>query len=330
MPCKASLSSVHRLKTLGQSPLRFGFVLSGYYWSVNIIRVKLSLAPMSGRSHNAFRLGELDDDRAKCNFLRPMAAAIPREYNFAEELLAAAKRARLARQDCLHRPARAPGAMACSAIAWSSSRLLWEFNTRPEERVLIALADSIDWPTVFSRHPLCRPRCRAGEHGCSPRRTIASSSPIAGRACSSSPRRSIRSLRKLVEGIPSARPASHRCPAATPSGICRWKVKLRVFLSAVFNRPPLTTCDDIAFWLYTSGSTGKPKASVHTHANLRLTNDLYAAPILGLTEHDVCYSVANYFSPMASAMRIDLSHFRWAPRPCCCPTGRRPTRWLRS
>jgi benzoate-CoA ligase len=56
-----------------------------------------------------------------------------------------------------------------------------------------------------------------------------------------------------------------------------------------------TTRDDIAFWLYTSGSTGKPKGAVHMHASLRLTNDLYAAPILGLKDSDVCYSVAKLF-----------------------------------
>ena len=48
-----------------------------------------------------------------------------------------------------------------------------------------------------------------------------------------------------------------------------------------------TTRDDIAFWLYTSGSTGKPKGAVHVHANLRLTNDLYAGPMLGMRESDV-------------------------------------------
>src|SRR5277367_5611025 len=56
-----------------------------------------------------------------------------------------------------------------------------------------------------------------------------------------------------------------------------------------------TTRDDMAFWLYTSGSTGKPKGAVHTHADLKLTDDLYAAPILGITENDVCYSVAKLF-----------------------------------
>jgi benzoate-CoA ligase len=56
-----------------------------------------------------------------------------------------------------------------------------------------------------------------------------------------------------------------------------------------------TTRDDMCFWLYTSGSTGKPKGAVHTHASLRLTDELYAGPILGITSDDVCYSVAKLF-----------------------------------
>jgi benzoate-CoA ligase len=56
-----------------------------------------------------------------------------------------------------------------------------------------------------------------------------------------------------------------------------------------------TACDDIAFWLYTSGSTGKPKGAVHCHADLKLTDDLYGGPIVGIQENDVCYSVAKLF-----------------------------------
>ena len=56
-----------------------------------------------------------------------------------------------------------------------------------------------------------------------------------------------------------------------------------------------TVCDDICFWLYTSGSTGKPKAAVHTHADLKLTDDLYGKPYLGIGENDVCFSVAKLF-----------------------------------
>jgi benzoate-CoA ligase len=51
----------------------------------------------------------------------------------------------------------------------------------------------------------------------------------------------------------------------------------------------------MCFWLYTSGSTGRPKAAVHTHGHLQHTNDFYGKPFLGITENDVCYSVAKLF-----------------------------------
>jgi benzoate-CoA ligase len=51
----------------------------------------------------------------------------------------------------------------------------------------------------------------------------------------------------------------------------------------------------MCFWLYTSGSTGKPKAAVHTHADLKFTDQLYGKPYLGIGENDVCYSVAKLF-----------------------------------
>ncbi len=40
----------------------------------------------------------------------------------------------------------------------------------------------------------------------------------------------------------------------------------------------------MCFWLYTSGSTGKPKAAVHTHADLKFTDELYGKPYLGIRE----------------------------------------------
>ncbi len=60
-------------------------------------------------------------------------------------------------------------------------------------------------------------------------------------------------------------------------------------------RPAATNADDPAFWLYSSGSTGKPKGTVHSHANPYWTAELYGKPILGLTEEDVCFSAAKLF-----------------------------------
>jgi benzoate-CoA ligase len=56
-----------------------------------------------------------------------------------------------------------------------------------------------------------------------------------------------------------------------------------------------TCADDACFWLYSSGSTGTPKGVVHCHSHLILTAELYAKPILGITERDVVFSAAKLF-----------------------------------
>jgi benzoate-CoA ligase len=53
--------------------------------------------------------------------------------------------------------------------------------------------------------------------------------------------------------------------------------------------------DEIAFWLYTSGSTGRPKGAMHTHASLRLSANLYGLPIAGYQQSDIVHSVAKQF-----------------------------------
>jgi benzoate-CoA ligase len=59
--------------------------------------------------------------------------------------------------------------------------------------------------------------------------------------------------------------------------------------------PASTAGDGPGFWLYSSGSTGRPKGTVHTHANLYWTCQLYGTPVLGVTENDVCFSAAKLF-----------------------------------
>jgi benzoate-CoA ligase len=56
-----------------------------------------------------------------------------------------------------------------------------------------------------------------------------------------------------------------------------------------------TTVDDPCFWLYSSGSTGMPKGTVHVHSSMRLTAELYAGGVLGLKESDVIFSAAKFF-----------------------------------
>jgi benzoate-CoA ligase len=77
--------------------------------------------------------------------------------------------------------------------------------------------------------------------------------------------------------------------------------------------PAIKACassgDDIAFWLYSSGSTGKPKGTVHTHANLYWTAELYAKAVLGIVESDVVFSAAKLFFAygLGNALTFPLS-----------------------
>ncbi len=73
--------------------------------------------------------------------------------------------------------------------------------------------------------------------------------------------------------------------------------------------PAPTAPDDPGFWLYSSGSTGRPKGTVHTHANPYWTAELYGTPVLGITEHDVCFSAAKLFFAygLGNALSFPLS-----------------------
>ncbi|MEO8345840.1 MAG: benzoate-CoA ligase family protein [Betaproteobacteria bacterium] len=79
--------------------------------------------------------------------------------------------------------------------------------------------------------------------------------------------------------------------------------------SAALQAPADTAADEMAFWLYSSGSTGRPKGTVHTHANLHWTAQLYGTPVLGLVEGDVVFSAAKLFFAygLGNALTFPLS-----------------------
>ncbi|QDU66488.1 benzoate-CoA ligase family protein [Engelhardtia mirabilis] len=62
--------------------------------------------------------------------------------------------------------------------------------------------------------------------------------------------------------------------------------------------------DDLAGWLFTSGSTGKPKACVHTQADFAFSTETYAKHVVGYGPDDVCLSVPKLFFGYATGTNL--------------------------
>jgi acyl-coenzyme A synthetase/AMP-(fatty) acid ligase len=59
--------------------------------------------------------------------------------------------------------------------------------------------------------------------------------------------------------------------------------------------PHPTMADSPAFWLYTSGTTGTPKAAMHRHGSVRVVCETYGDQVLGIRPDDRCLSAAKAF-----------------------------------
>ena len=169
--------------------------------------------------------------------------------------------------------------------------VLRALGIRREERMLICLLDTIDWPTAFLG------AIKAGVVPV-PVNTLLTEDDYRFMLEDSRARLLVVS----EELYPKFAKALAACGRTSPMSIVSGANAHghRAFEDAAGRRRPdpltaPTVRDDICFWLYTSGSTGKPKAAVHTHADLALTDELYAKPFLGIGENDVCFSVAKLF-----------------------------------
>jgi benzoate-CoA ligase family protein len=231
------------------------------------------------------------------------AEAIPRTYNFARDIFERnnTRRDRIAYID-------QSGSWTYQQLrqrAESFAHVLEALQVRPEERVLMCLLDSIDWPTVFLG------TLHAGRVAV-PVNTLMTEDDYRYMLEDSRARVLVVSQElypKFANLIGMVYGLKVIVSGQNPHGHQLLEDLLKSVADSLPYRGPTTTRDDIAFWLYTSGSTGRPKAAVHVHADLRLTNELYAAPILGLTENDVVYSVAKLFFAygLGNAMTFPLS-----------------------
>ncbi len=218
------------------------------------------------------------------------AHALPRDYNFAADILKrnldAGRGGRLAYID--HRQGWTYGDLAERVERFG--HVLRSLGLRREERVLLCLLDTIDWPTAFLG------AIKAGMVPV-PVNTLLTEDDYRFMLDDSRARLVVVSdelYPKFAKAIAGSADRPHVVVSgANTHGHEQFEALLAGATSDPVTAP--TVCDDMCFWLYTSGSTGKPKAAVHTHADLTFTDELYGKPYLGIGENDVCYSVAKLF-----------------------------------
>jgi benzoate-CoA ligase len=218
------------------------------------------------------------------------AASIPRQYNFAADILERNLNAGRGEKPVFIDPR---GTWTYAQLADRVMRfaaVLRSLGIRREERVLICLLDTIDWPTAFLG-------CLKAGVVAVPVNTLMTEDDYRFMLADSRARMLVVSealyprFQKLIDEAPDL---EHVLVSGDNAhGLKRFEDLVQQTKPCAETAP--TVRDDIAFWLYTSGSTGKPKGAVHVHADLKLTDDLYGGPFLQITKSDVCYSVAKLF-----------------------------------
>ncbi|WOP14884.1 benzoate-CoA ligase family protein [Ottowia sp. SB7-C50] len=224
--------------------------------------------------------------------MTPEVAPPPERFNIAEHLLAQ----NAGRPD---KPAfiDEQGAVSYGQLAERTRRLasaLKSLYLRREERVLVLMHDSTDWPVAFlgSLYAGLVPVAvntllTADDYAYMLEHSRAQAVLVSGALLPTLTAAMVKSDHEVQKVIVS-RPLAPLHPS---------EVEFEAFLAAhaPADKPASTGADDPAFWLYSSGSTGRPKGTVHSHANPYWTCELYAKRVLGLTESDVCFSAAKLF-----------------------------------
>jgi benzoate-CoA ligase len=196
-------------------------------------------------------------------------------------------------------------------------------GVHPEQRILLCLHDTIDFPTGFLG------AIKAGIVPV-PVNTQLSPDEFAFMLADSRARAVIVSALLL----PGMTAALAQLPEPRPAVIISGgEAGARDFAALLAAAPD--TCDtapthpdEPCFWLYSSGSTGRPKGTVHIHSSLIGTAELYAIPVLGIAESDVTFSAAKLFfayglgNGLTFPMAVGATSVLMAERPTPAAVGR--------
>ena len=222
----------------------------------------------------------------------PAVAAPPTRFNFAQHLLElnAGRASKAAFIDDV-------GTLSFGELALRVRRMAAGLGARGlkrEERVLLLMQDTNDWPVSFlgamyaGLVPVAvNTLLTADDYAYMLENARAQAVLVSGAllpAVTAAMTRADHEVQKVIV----SRPVAPLHPA---------EIELEAFVQAhePAARPAATGADDPGFWLYSSGSTGRPKGTVHSHANPYWTAELYGRGVLQLNEADVCFSAAKLF-----------------------------------
>jgi benzoate-CoA ligase len=185
---------------------------------------------------------------------------------------------------------------------------LKSLGIRREERVLVLMQDTADWPVAFLGAlyagivPVAvNTLLTADDYAYMLEHSRAQAALVSGAvlpALKTALTKSDHEVQKVIVSRPVA-----------PLDFGEVAFDTFVEQHAPLVRPAPTHADDPGFWLYSSGSTGRPKGTVHSHANPYWTAELYGKGVLDVRESDVCFSAAKLFFAygLGNALTFPLS-----------------------
>jgi len=193
-------------------------------------------------------------------------------------------------------------------------------GVKREERVLILVHDTVDWPVAFlgamwaGAVPVAvNTLLTADDYAYMLEHSRAQAVIVSGALLPALEAAMVKSDHE-VHTVLVSRPIAPLEPSKLDLGEL-------VDAHAPLENAASTRADEMAFWLYSSGSTGRPKAAVHAHASPYWTAELYGKAILGLREDDVCFSAAKLFfayglgNALTFPMSVGATVVLWPGRP---------------
>jgi benzoate-CoA ligase len=220
----------------------------------------------------------------------PPRVRIPRQYNAAWDLIQRNLQAGRGGKAAFIDDA---GSYTYGDVAERVNRfgnVLAGLGMQQEDRVMLCLLDTIDFPTAFlgsiqagivpiATNTLLTAKDYDFMLGDSRARTLVVSEV----------------LWPAFEGIVGKHPTLKNVIVSGKDGKGRLLMSELMAKAGKDFAPAETTCDDFCFWLYSSGSTGTPKGTVHLHSHLIQTAELYGVGVLGIKESDLVFSAAKLF-----------------------------------